>query len=303
MSEKQKIINDVYFDKAGFGSKRRTLDEARKKDKSITMDDINEFFRKNVEQKRRPVGTNSFVAPHSAYEYQIDLFFINDMENQKFRVGMLTIDVFDKFMHVVPISGKTEEDLASGITECIHKMGKKPKIVYTDDEGALSKESIQTYFKEQNIEHHITRAHPNFSERAIRTFKDLLYRRVEADEKKGKENIQWIDYIHEILLTYNNLMKHSATEMTPQEARKPSNEFKVSLNLANKAKKNRMYPELEKGDEVKIFKKRKPNEKERVGNWSKNIYTVERIDEKLGQKYYFVNGMERAYLRFELLKV
>ena len=38
---------------------------------------------------------------------------------------MLTIDVFDKFMHVVPIKGKTEEDLASGMIECIHKMGKK----------------------------------------------------------------------------------------------------------------------------------------------------------------------------------
>ena len=148
------------------------------------------LFKKNVEQKRRPVGTNSFVAPQSAYEYQTDLFCINDMENQKLILGMLTIDVFDKFMDVVPTSGKTEEDLASGITETIHKMGKKPKIVYTDDEGAISKESIQTYFKEQRIEHRITRAHPNFSERAIRTFKDLLHRRVEADEKKGKENIQ-----------------------------------------------------------------------------------------------------------------
>ena len=50
------------------------------------------------------------------------------MENQKFRVGMLTIDIFDEFMHVVPISGKTKEDLASGIIECIHKIGKNPKI-------------------------------------------------------------------------------------------------------------------------------------------------------------------------------
>ena len=106
------------------------------------------------------------------------------MENQKFKVGVLTI--FDKFMYVVPISGKTEEDLASGIIESIHKMGKKPKIVYTDDEGAISKELIQTSFKEQKTEHHITRAHPDFSERAIRTFKDLLYRRVEADEKRVK---------------------------------------------------------------------------------------------------------------------
>ena len=44
MSEKQKIINDVYFDKAGFGSEQRTLSEAREKDKTITMSDINEFF-------------------------------------------------------------------------------------------------------------------------------------------------------------------------------------------------------------------------------------------------------------------
>ena len=53
MSEKQKIINDVYFDRAGFGSKSRTLEEAREKDKTITMSDINEFFRKNVDQKRK----------------------------------------------------------------------------------------------------------------------------------------------------------------------------------------------------------------------------------------------------------
>ena len=40
MSEKQKDINDVYFDRAGFGSKSRTLEEAREKDKTITMSDM-----------------------------------------------------------------------------------------------------------------------------------------------------------------------------------------------------------------------------------------------------------------------
>ena len=47
----------------------------------------------------------------------------------------------------------------------------------------MNKEAIQKYLQEQNIEHHRTRAHPNCCKRAIRTFKDLLYRRVEADEK------------------------------------------------------------------------------------------------------------------------
>ena len=186
LSSKQDIISEVHFDRSGFGSRARTLQEAKRKDKSITAYDVNEFFRKNVEQKRGPTGRNSFAAPHSAHEYQIDLFFINDMKKQKNNVGMLTIDVFDTFTYVVPIKGKKEEDLASGILESLNKMGKKPKIIYTDDEGALSKESVQAYLKEQDIQHHITRAHPNFSERAVRTFKDFLYRRVEADEKRER---------------------------------------------------------------------------------------------------------------------
>ena len=69
------------------------------------------------------------------------------------------------------------------------------------------------------------------------------------------------------------------------------------------AKRNRVYPEVEVSDEVRIFRKRKPNEKERVGNFSQNVYTIERIDEKMGQKYYYVEGIDRAYLRFELLKM
>ena len=46
-------------------------------------------------------------------------------------------------MHVVAIKGKKEEDLASGMIECLNEMGKKPKIIYTDDEGAMNKEAIQ----------------------------------------------------------------------------------------------------------------------------------------------------------------
>ena len=68
-------------------------------------------------------------------------------------------------------------------------------------------------------------------------------------------------------------------------------------------KKNRVYPEQDVGDEVRIFRKWKPNEKERVGNYSQNIYAIENIENKLGQNYDRVEGNDRQYLRFELLKV
>ena len=65
----------------------------------------------------------------------------------------------------------------------------------------------------------------------MRTFKNMLFKRVEADEKKGKSNIQWTDYIFEIMITYNNKMLHSATDLTPEEAKKPKTNSKLRLTL------------------------------------------------------------------------
>ena len=302
MASKQDIINNVYYDKGGFGSKNRTLQEARQKDKSITINDINEFFRKNVEQKAKPRGQNSFVAPNAYYEFQIDLFFINDIPKQKMKVGMMCIDIFSKYMVVVPLMSKQPADILAGLMECIKKMGGKPKLIYIDDEGAYNNQSVIDFLKDEKIELHRTRGHPAFAERAIRTFKDSLYKRVENDEKKGKA-IQWTDYIHEIILTYNNGIKHTSHGLTPSEARKPKHQLEVSLNLGMKAKRNRVYPDLNVGNEVKIFRKRKPNEKERVGVWTKQTYKIAKIEKKLGQEYYYIENYDGAFLRHELLKV
>ena len=77
MSEDNKtndIIHAVYFDRAGFGSQKQTLKDAREKDKTITMADAQNFFRENVEQKKQIRGTNTFIAPEPFYEFQMDLF-------------------------------------------------------------------------------------------------------------------------------------------------------------------------------------------------------------------------------------
>ena len=76
------------------------------------------------------------------------------------------------------------------------------------------------YLEKENIEIHHTRSHPAFAERFIRTYKDMLFKRVEFDQKKEKPDIQWIDYNTEILLTYNTKNVHSTTGLTPKQARR-----------------------------------------------------------------------------------
>ena len=306
MTSKQDIINDVYYDRAGFGSLKKTLDAARKKDSSIRMEDVKQFFAKNVEERRRPRGQNSFVAPHSFWEFQLDLFFIskNDLENfQKFRIGLVLIDIFSKYATVIPIKSKQPPDVLAGLIEGLQKMGKKPKLLYSDEEGSLNSNDIMSYLEKENIEIHKTRGHPAFVERFIRSYKDMLFKRIEHDEKQNKQNLQWIDYNFEILLTYNTKNVHSATGLVPAEARKPKNEIKAKLNMTIKATKTRKYPELEVGSQVKVMRKKGISEKERTSHWNKEIKTVRKIETKLGQKYYILDGDTVGYLRHELLKV
>ena len=74
MSDKNKIISDIYFDRSGFGSIATTFKDAKAKDKSITLADVKAWFEKNIDRERPMSGFNSFIAPYAYYEYQIDLF-------------------------------------------------------------------------------------------------------------------------------------------------------------------------------------------------------------------------------------
>ena len=305
MSEKDKIISEVYYDRAGFGSVAATYKDSKKKDASITMQDVKEWFQENVERKKQLSGYNSFIAPDINFEYQLDLFFIstNDLDNQKYRIGLLLIDVFSRKAAVVPIASKQPADITAGIMEALNKMGGKPKLIYSDDEGSLNAQDLVDFFKDEGIQNYKTRGHPHFAERFIRTFKDMLFKRVNADEKKGKVNIQWVDYIPEIMLTYNSKMVHSAHDMTPTDAHKKGNHLEVKMKLEMNRIKTRKYPPVRVGDEVKIYRKKWISEKERTSNWSSVKYKVSRVEKKLGQDYFSVEGMNRPYLRSEILKV
>jgi hypothetical protein len=103
------------------------------------------------------------------------------------------------------------------------------------------------------------------------------------------------------MLTYNNKNEHSATGLTPAKAMKDDNTTEAKLNMLLKAKRNRTYPILNKGDKVKILLKYDKFHKEHQPQFSDLKYEIEAIQEKHGLKLYTVNGRDR--LRNELLKV
>ena len=79
--DKNEIIKKVYYDPAGFGSIQATLKDARNKDKTININDVKAWFKRNVERKTNLKGYNSFVANEPFEEFQMDPCFFDDLSS------------------------------------------------------------------------------------------------------------------------------------------------------------------------------------------------------------------------------
>jgi hypothetical protein len=65
----------------------------RKRILQLQLKDVQDWFNKNVDRAPQLKGYNSYVAPHAHFEYQMDLFFINDA-GEAYKIGLLMIDIF-----------------------------------------------------------------------------------------------------------------------------------------------------------------------------------------------------------------
>ena len=212
-------------------------------------------------------------------------------------------------MVIIPIASKEVGPVTAGIMEGCNKLGGYPKTLYTDEEPAISSAGVQEFLESKGVRLITARNHAGVAERAIRTFKNMLYQRIEASDA---DNPQWTDFIAPVLVTYNYKDVHRSIGMTPQEATKPHNRIDAKISMELKAKHQRKYPDLSEGDSVRIFEKRKPGfDEERKPLWSTEIYTIVSTESYMGQTYYKLKlrgdgddgTLTRRYSRFEVLKV
>ena len=135
------------------------------------------------------------------------------------------------------------------------------------------------------------------AERAIKTIKDMLYKRTKHETTRP-----WYELVHEILFVLNYMRKHSAHGMTPKEARKPEHWWNVKGNLENNQVKHRKYQDIKVGDKVRIYKKKKQFTDKGKSIWSDNRYEVKQIEDvpNAGKLYHLI-GMPKPMLRAEII--
>ena len=75
--------------------------------------------------------------------------------------------------------------------------------------------------------------------------------------------------------------------------------------MESKAMHDRNYPEIKEEDKVRIFKKRTKADKENIPKWSRNTFTVTKIDHHpiAGNLYFLSSNGNKPFLRSQILKV
>ena len=307
--DKTKILEKIYYDiDEGFGSARDLYEKSRKVDAGITLDFVSKWLKAQPnKQTRNYKNYNSYTAPFPKYEFQIDLMLVTSLLRDvgskiqhQLTYGLVCIDIFSKKCHIVPMETNGTDDVYNAVMQCFKVLG-QPLSIYSDDEGALNSNKLQSFFKGEGIEHIITRTHANQAERMIRTIKKMI-----ADRLRHYPEKTWVEVLRPSLNKYNN-QKHSSTGTSPNEAHKLDNAIKVRTTQIMKEKHNRKYPNVNEGDYVKIFDKGSGNyvsRKETRSQWSERKYKVILVGkDMLNNKYYKLEGKPRKYNRHELLLV
>ena len=121
-----------------------------------------------------------------------------------------------------------------------------------------------------------------FAERAAQTINNMIHTRVEGLDLPVEK---WVEMLPAILNTYNT-KTHYTTGVTPNEAKRDDNKWKVWLNIKGKSEFNGKYPPLSVGGFVIIYEPPKHNKGYKYA-WSSKVYNITFMNENGYLIYYY----------------
>ena len=298
---KEDLLSNIYYDlETGYGSINSLYQQAKEKNPGITLEFVRAWLKKQPNKQRKGYkGYNSYKAPFSRYEYQIDIMDMSYLkQNDVARYGLVVIDIFSKYGDVQPLSNKNADSVYNALQKSFKIMG-FPMSIYTDDDGAF-KSKVKEFLDGEGIKHITTLTHANVAERFIRTIKNGINERVRFNKQP------WTEMLKHVLNNYLK-SKHSSTEYSPKDAHNDKNTAEVNANLQLRYQSKRKYPNINVNDYVKIYSKGEGkyiSRKEYNSRWTeKKFKVVEKGRDIMGNVYYKLEGKTKEYLRHEILLV
>ena len=221
--------------------------------------------------------------------------------NKGYKYLLTVLDVFSKYAWVVPIKDKKGETITNAFKVIINK--RKPTYLWTDKGTEFYNSTFKDYLKENGITLYSTQNVEKSSviERFNRTLKSEMFKQFTI-----QNNTIYTEILPKIVEEYNNRY-HNTVKMAPKEASKKKNESIAYLNSYHSGAPQKLKkPYFKIGDKVRISKYREIFDKSYKGNWSEELFIINKIQPTIPItykiKYLLGEDIKGSFYRQELQK-
>ena len=167
-------------------------------------------------------------------------------DNNGIKYLLTVIDVFSKFVWIVPLNRKTGQEVADAFSRILKE--RKPCKVWVDRGKKFYNKDVQKVVALYSMEKEEKSC---VIERFNRTIKEKRFKYFSANNTR-----KYIDVLDLLVEQCNNTI-HSSIKMTPVEASREVNENKFWRNLYPEFGGVTLIPKFSIGDNVRITKKKK----------------------------------------------
>ena len=309
--EQEEMLSDLYYDKRFLFGRDKLFAAVKYRPNHPTQRQVNEWLKKQkVHQLHRRQFRSNTIKPVVAKTpnsvYQMDIADMGVNEYNGYRYILAIIDVYSRQVFAEVLKKKSELAVVRATSKLIREINrfhKKVKVIQTDNGGEFINPAMGNLLKKHKI-HHITTIpgkpmSNGIIERFNQTLKGVIKRDLTARDTKD-----WVTPFQQYINNYNTAI-HATIEMTPDEA---DEEPAAKVAVMRKIKDNPINEkdDIDVGDSVRLKKFKGKLDKHSDVNWSRKVYTIERI--VVGRKpfeasKYYVDGKDKAYSRNDLLKI
>ena len=200
---------------------------------------------------RRKFKRNRVITTGIDDLWDADLADVSNLkkDNDNIHVLLIVIDVFSRYLWVIPLKDKTHTSIIDGFKKIFHQ-GRMPNLTRTDKGSEFRNRWVKAFFTQSDVKHYVTHneTKANYAERMIRTLKALMYRYFTY-----KQTYKYIDILQDLVYNHSphiSLNGRSPADINEANETKVWNELYIDT-LIPKPKRNR---ELKKRKPYKKYK-------------------------------------------------
>jgi hypothetical protein len=284
----EELLKQIYFDPSNagsYGGVDRLWQQALKLDKKVKLSSVKNFLKENDSYTihrdiRRKFIRHSTVVPEIDWQWQADLVVMPALAkyNDGYVNILTVIDIFSKYAWAIPLKTKLGQEIVKAFKFIFTTSGRKPIKLQTDKGVEFVNIQFQKFLQSENVGFFTTNSDLKAAicERFNRTLKTRMWRYFTHNNTR-----RYIDVLDKLVEAYNN-SKHRTIGIEPVNVTlaNQSKIWKKVYKSKNKFVRKNSKPKFFVNEPVRISTAKLIFEKGYTGNWTDEIFFVDKIYQK-----------------------